>query len=106
MVNGKVKDKTPLIQRIGEQKTTLENLIKLLTPYYQQEGYTEFIDALIDLASSEFDRVEIKYNYVKPTTDEANKITTINSTTEAIVAPDVLKNISEKVAIIRNSLVQ
>jgi hypothetical protein len=101
-----VKDKTPLIQRIGEQKNTLDNLIKLLTPYYQQEGYTEFIDALIDLASTEFDKVEVKYNYVKPTTDEVNKITTINSTTETIVTPEILKNISEKIAIIRNTLVQ
>jgi hypothetical protein len=84
----------------------LDNLIKLLTPYYQQEGYTEFIDALIDLASTEFDKVEVKYNYVKPTTDEVNKITTINSTTETIVTPEILKNISEKIAIIRNSLVQ
>jgi len=106
MVNGKVKDKTPLIQRIGEQKNTLDNLIKLLTPYYQQEGYTEFIDALIDLASTEFDKVEVKYNYIKPTTDEVNKITTINSTTETVVTPEILKNISEKIAIIRNSLVQ
>jgi hypothetical protein len=58
------------------------------------------------LASTEFDKVEVKYNYVKPTTDEVNKITTINSTTETIVTPEILKNISEKIAIIRNTLVQ
>ena len=58
------------------------------------------------MASTEFDKVEVKYNYVKPTTDEVNKITTINITTETIVTPEILKNISEKIAIIRNSLVQ
>lgn len=106
MLNGKVKDKTKIIQRIGDQKNTLDNLIKLLTPFYQEEGYTEFVDALIDLASSEYDKIEQKYNYVKPTTDEVNKITTINSTTEVVVTPEVLKNISEKITSIRNSLIQ
>lgn len=102
----KVKDKSKLIQRIGEQKNTLDNIIKLLTPYYQEEGYTELLDALIDLASSEFDRIEVQYNYVKPVHDEENKITTINSTTTVNVSPDILKNIVEKVNAIRNSIIQ
>ncbi len=105
MVSGKVTDKSALIQRIGEQKTTLDNLISLLTKYYQQEGYTEFIDALIDLAS-EFDKVEMSYTYVKPTTDEANKLTTINCTTTVKLPDELLKTITEKAAALRNSVIQ
>jgi len=89
---------------MGEQKTTLDNLIKLLTPYYQEEGFTEFVDALIDLAS-EFDKVEVNYVYIKPTTDEANKVTTINSTTEVKISPDVTKAIQEKVKNLRGLIV-
>jgi len=101
----KAKDKERVIQRLGEQKTTLDNLIKLLTPYYQQEGYTEFIDALTDLAS-EFDKVEVKYTFVKPEHDEANKITTIKSTSTTVVSSEVLKSITEKISNIRNTVIQ
>jgi len=102
--NTNLKDKKKLEERMGEQKTTLDNLIKLLTPYYQEEGFTEFVDALIDLAS-EFDKVEVNYVYIKPTTDEANKVTTINSTTEVKISPDVTKAIQEKVKNLRGLIV-
>lgn len=101
----RVNDKNKIIQRLGEQKSTLDNLIKMLTPYYQQEGYTEFIDALTDLAS-DFDQVEMKYTYVKPEHDEVNKITTIKSTSSAVVAPEVLKSIIDKITKLRNSVIQ
>jgi len=104
MFSGKVADKTKLLERIGEQKTTLDNLIKLLAPYYQEEGLTEFIDSLLDLAS-EFDKIEVNYVFVKPTTDEANKITTINSTTEVKIAPELLSIIQEKVKNIRGLII-
>jgi len=102
--NTNLKDKKKLEERMGEQKTTLDNLIKLLTPYYQEEGFTEFVDALIDLAS-EFDKVEVNYVYIKPTTDEVNKVTTINSTTEVKISPDVTKAIQEKVKNLRGLIV-
>lgn len=104
MFSGKVADKTKLLERIGEQKTTLDNLIKLLAPYYQEEGLTEFIDSLLDLAS-EFDKIEVNYVFVKPTTDEANKITTINSSTEVKIAPELMSIIQEKVKNIRGLII-
>jgi hypothetical protein len=104
MFSGNVQDKTKLLERVGEQKTTLDNLIKLLTPYYQEEGFTEFVDALIDLAG-EFDKIEVKYIFVPPTTDEANKITTINSTTEVKLTPELIKTIQEKVKNVRGLII-
>jgi hypothetical protein len=104
MFNGKVSDNKKLLERIGEQKNTLDNLIKLLTPYYQEEGFTEFVDALIDLAS-EFDKIEVNYVFVKPTTDEANKITTINSTTEVKISPELMQVIQDKVKTLRGLIV-
>jgi len=104
MMNGNVQDKKKLEERIGEQKTTVDNLYKLLTPYYEEEGLTEFIDAVIALAT-EFDAVEVNYVYVKPTTDEANKVTTFNSTTEVKLSAETLKNIQEKVKVLRALIV-
>jgi len=104
MFSGNVQDKTKLFQRVGEQKNTLDNLIKLLTPYYQEEGFTEFVDALIDLAG-EFDKIEVNYVFVAPTTDDANKITTINSTTEVKITPELIKTIQEKVKTVRGFII-
>ena len=65
--------------RLGEQKYPLENLIKILTPYYNtSEQYGELMESLIDLAYV-FDGIDSEYTYEKPITDEQNKITSINS---------------------------
>jgi predicted regulator of amino acid metabolism with ACT domain len=53
----------------------------------------------------EFEDIEIKYTYIKPTTDVANKITTINSTTDVKITDEQLNNISEKLNAIRQMII-
>ncbi len=101
----KATNNQDVINRIGEQKSTLENLIKLLTPSYEKPEYTAFLDALIELAY-EFDAVEIRYTYIAPTVDAANKITTVNSTSEVIINTERINNIANKVAKIRQSIIE
>ena len=101
------KNKNVVIQRVGEQKKTLDNVIKLLTPFYQNPDMTdltELTDALLDL-SHEFEDIEVKYTFVKPTTDVANKITTINSITEVKITDEQLKIITEKLSAIRQMII-
>jgi hypothetical protein len=93
-----------VINRIGEQKSSLDNLIKLLQPYYQNAEYTEFIDQLVDLYN-DFDGIQTKYTYVKPTTDVKNMITTIHSKNDIVITDAQLKAISEKVETIRKQIV-
>ncbi|GIV43585.1 MAG: hypothetical protein KatS3mg035_0708 [Bacteroidia bacterium] len=100
----KVSKNEEVIKRIGEQKKTIENLIKMLSPYYNNSEFTSFIDSLIDLAG-DFDNIKFIYIYEKPTTDVENKVTTINSRTEVSITEDQLKTISEKIAKIRKSIV-
>ena len=97
------KDKE-IIKRIGEQKTSLENLIKLLSPYYEKEEFKNFTDLLIDL-TKEFEKVEYVYVYEKPYTDQANKITTINSRTEIKITDEQFAAIAKKVKDIRNKII-
>ncbi|MCC6252041.1 MAG: hypothetical protein IT238_06220 [Bacteroidia bacterium] len=101
------KNKQAVVQRVGEQKNTLDHVIKLLTPYYQNPDMTELtelIDAMVDLYH-EFEDIEVKYTYVKPTTDVANKITTINSTTEVKITNEQLDIITEKLTAIRQMII-
>jgi hypothetical protein len=99
------KDKNQdVINRIGEQKYTLNNIVKMLTPYYNQPEYDVLVDELIELAY-DFDAIEIKYTYEKPEVDIANKTTKINSKTEVVITDEHLQAIAGKVEMIRNKIV-
>ncbi|MBE7442039.1 MAG: hypothetical protein HS119_06250 [Flavobacteriales bacterium] len=100
----KMTNNKEIIKRIGEQKTTVSNLIKLLTPYYSKSDYTALVDNLIELDEL-FSKIEIVYTYVKPTVDAKNKTTTINSTTDVNITPEQLNAITEKVNKIRTELI-
>src|SRR6218665_630702 len=100
----KTKPNEDVKHRIAEQKSSLQSLIKLLTPFYSQPEYTEFIDNLNDL-STVFDGVEFQYKYEKPTTDADKNITTINSKTEVKITPEQIESISQKIKSIRAQVV-
>ena len=94
-----------IMYRIGEQKHPLENLIKILSPFYNQsEEYQKLIDSFIDLAY-DFDAIDFKYIYEEPTVDVKNKLTTVNGKTEVIISPEQFKKISGKIEKIRTSIV-
>ena len=93
-----------IVKRIGEQKTTVYNLIKLLTPYYSKPEFTTLINDLMEL-NEIYEQVESTYTYVKPTVDVENKTTTINSTTVVNITDDQLKAISEKIMKMRIDII-
>ena len=95
-----------LLYRIGEQKNPLENLIKVISPYYNQsEDYSKLSDMLIDLAY-DFDGIDINYTYEKPTVDVKNKLTVINSKSEVVISEEQLNTIREKVTKIRSFIIE
>jgi len=96
-----------LVDRIGEQKHPLDNLIELLRPYYGKESdeFDQFLEQLVDLATV-FDGVVIEYVYEPPTIDVANKTTTINSKSKTIITDYQLKTITETVANLRKKIIE
>jgi len=94
-----------IINRLGEQKHPLDNLIEILSPfYYKSKEYTELIDSLVDLAY-EFDGIIYSYTYLDSNVDETNKTTTINSKSNVIISEYHLKTISNKISSIRNKII-
>jgi hypothetical protein len=94
-----------LIQRIGENKQPLENVIKILSPYYSEsEALGQFVDDLIDL-SYEFDAIEASYEFVEPTTIADQKVTKVHSKSKVVVSDEVLMNIDKKLEKIRSLLI-
>ena len=91
--------------RLGEQKFPLDNLIKILTPYYNKsEDHTQLIESLIDLAYV-YDGIDIEYTYAEPETDKENKITVINSSTKLLMNQEHISMITEKIRKIRDLLI-
>jgi len=93
-----------VISRIGNQKSTSNNIIQLLMPYYSKSDYTSFIDQLIEL-NEVFKSVEVTYEYKEPEVDAANKLTVINSVTDVRITDEQLKDINQKIRIIRDQLI-
>lgn len=96
----KVKGNDDVKRRIAEQKNTLSNLIGLLSANTGNEEYAELLQKLNDL-KDEYDKVEYKYVFEKPVTDEVNKVTTITSKSEVTITPESIQAIGEKIAAIR-----
>lgn len=95
-----------IITRIGEQKHPLDNLIKILSPYYNtSDEFSKLKDMLIDLAY-EFDGIDINYIYEEPTVDVENKLTIINSKSELIMSDQQLITITEKIDAIRKYIIE
>jgi hypothetical protein len=95
-----------IINRVGEQKHPLDNLIEVLTPlYYKSPEYSKLIDMFIDLAY-EFDGIIYSYSYREPKIDEENKIIYINSQSRVTISEHHLNVITKKVEAIRNMIVE
>ncbi|MFP4041495.1 MAG: hypothetical protein ACLFT6_01910 [Bacteroidales bacterium] len=95
-----------LINRLGEQKYPLDNLINLLsTYYYDSDHYTHLIDALVDLAY-EFDGVIYNYYYAEPDVKPDKKLTLINSRSNVVISEYHLSIITQKISDLRNQILE
>lgn len=94
-----------IINRIGEQKHPLDNLIEILTPYYYKSPeFSTLLDGLIDLAY-EFDGVIYTYSYKEPKIDIEKKLMIINSESRVVMSEYHLETVSKKIEAIRNQII-
>lgn len=89
--------------RIAEQKQALGSIIKLMQSHNMPEAADLMTE--LDALAKIYEGITTKYNYVEPTTDEAKKITYINSTTEITINKEQLDQIAEKVKVIREKII-
>ena len=75
-----------IINRLGEQKHPLDNLIELLSPYYyKSKDFSLLIDALVDLAY-EFDGIIFNYTYQESEVIPEQKLSIIKSNSNVIIS--------------------
>jgi hypothetical protein len=95
-----------IINRIGQQKHPLNNIIEVLTPYYyKSEDFAKLTDMFIELAG-EFDGIIYSYSYREPKVNVDNKIIFINSESRVTMSEFHLESISKKLESIRNFIIE
>lgn len=95
-----------LINRLGEQKQPLDNLIELLSSYYYtNDSFTELIDALVDIAY-EFDGIIFNYRYDSSAVREAQHTTVVYSHSNVIISEYHLRIINEKINKLREAIIK
>ncbi len=96
-----------IINRIGDQKYPLDNLIELNRPYYGKisDEFDAFLEELVDLAAI-FDGVSVEYTYEPPIVDEQKKLTIVNSKSKTIINEYQIQKITEITAKIRKSIIE
>ncbi len=92
-----------LIQKIGEQKSPLANLLHILEPYYNKNDrdLDHLFESLAEI-SSLYDAIIIKYQYDKPEIYPDKHLTVIHSKTIININDIDLQKISKKTAQLRN----
>ncbi len=93
-----------ILNRIAEQKYSLENLVEL-SKSYENDDINEFIPQLEELQEC-FDKIEITYTKGEVITDEINKITTIKSKINIDVSYETVNEIGIIVERIRSSIIE
>lgn len=101
--NGKTAD---ILDMVGKQKHTINTILdKMLERYIAEPGIEEVYNDLDEIRMS-FEQVNIKYEYIAPEIDKANKTTTLKSKATVEMSDEVFTEIIEKISALRNKLIK
>jgi hypothetical protein len=103
LADPKMASSQPLIDRVGEQRSTLDGLVDLLSLHSEDARTAALVASLREL-QGEFRSVSTSYTYQEPVTDREARTTYINSTSKVTITPEKLSAIVAKVAAIRSTL--
>ena len=98
-----VKD-NKLVERIVDQKLSLDIVIRLLDDYKTNTDVAAVLPQVNELKSV-FDKITIKTSKIEPVYDEATKVTTLKSKSEINITPEVFKELVSKVKSIRSNFI-
>lgn len=102
-----IKQENPEIYKmVGMQKHTLTTMMdKMLVKYYNEQGVATLFDQLDDILKL-YDNVNIKYEYVASEHDRDAKSTAIKSKSTVEISKETFAQITEKIAALRNQIIQ
>lgn len=99
------KPSEKMLNRIGEQKQSLNSILGILEAYNKGGSNDDLIVELKDLQVI-FDDVVLDYNYEAPDTDEKNHITTLHHSLDVIISTEIMEMIKSKINEIRSNIIK
>lgn len=100
----KAKPDNKIIERIGEQKETLNTIIEILKNYNKKNSYDELISEMESLQGY-FNQIEVSYDFAQPKTDAKKKLTTLQHNMVVKLDSNLLNFIYQKITSIRSSII-
>lgn len=104
IVNRGQFEQNKLVDRIVDQKFSLDIVIKLLEENKTNPDVADILADVMDLKNT-FDKIKITTSEVKPVYDEATNVTTLKSTAQITLTPEIFAELSNKVKAIRSDFV-
>lgn len=93
-----------LVDRIMDQKLSLDIVLKLLDESKDNEDVQEILADVENLKAT-FDKVELRSSQIETSYDEETEVTTIKSKTSSNLTPEVFTELKGKIETIRNKYI-
>lgn len=93
-----------IMQRLAEQKYSLDNIISIVTPYQETPAIAKILPILLDMQEL---YKNVSFTYEKPVvvTDNEDKVTTIDNKAEIKISSEQINEIARLVAEIRTIII-
>ncbi len=104
LVNRSQFEGNKLVDRIVDQKLSLDIVVKLLDENKSDADAAAILQEINELKAI-FDKITITTSEIKPEYDEETNVTTLKSVTQSSLTPEIFKELSEKVKAIRTEFV-
>ncbi len=94
-----------LIDRIIDQKLSLNTLVSLLEEY-QDDAETKKVLNMVYEIRNVYNKVQVVTSKVEPVTNQESKVTTLQAKTEIFISEEIFRDLVEKIDSIRNSIIE
>ncbi len=101
----KPENSSEIMNRVAEQKFSLNNMIDLLSVYKADETVTQYLPKLAELKKI-YEKVAISSSDTKTETDKNNKTTTVNSNSNVKITVENIREINSFIIDIRKEMIK
>ncbi|MDA3779512.1 MAG: hypothetical protein PF487_04700 [Bacteroidales bacterium] len=91
-----------LVNRVIDQKLTLETVIRLLEANRNNSDVKEVLTNITEIKKV-YDKIKITTSKIEPVTDKETNVTTLKSKTEVTMSPETYKQLKDEIRVIRTN---
>ena len=104
LVGDKPVEDNKLVERIVDQKLSLEWVLKLLEDNQDHPDVMALINDINDLKTT-FDKITIETSEIQAVHDEESNVTILKSESKINITPEVFKELSDKIQVLRQNFI-